>query len=132
MWYVTSQKKGASALGLQRVLGLGSYRTAWSWLHKLRRAMVRPGRDRLTGWVEVDETYLGGLEEGTAGRGVEDKALIVITAQADGKRIGRIRMRVIQDASAASLHTFIQDCIEPGSTVYGRLARLFGAEGIRS
>ena len=117
MWYVTSQKNGASALGLQRVLGLGSYRTAWSWLHKLRRAMVRPGRDRLTGWVEVDETYLGGLEEGTAGRGVEDKALIVIAAQADGKRIGRIRMRVIQDASAASLHPFIKDCIEPGSTV---------------
>ena len=53
MWFVTSQKNGASALGLQRVLGLGSYRTAWSWLHKLRRAMVRPGRDRLTGWVEV-------------------------------------------------------------------------------
>jgi transposase-like protein len=118
MWYVTSQKNGASALGLQRVLGLGSYRTAWSWLHKLRRAMVRPSRDRLAGWVEVDETYLGGLEEGTAGRGVEDKALIVIAAQADGKRIGRIRMRVIQDASAASLHTFIQDCIEPGSTVH--------------
>ena len=56
MWFVTSQKNGASALGLQRVLGLGSYRTAWSWLHKLRRAMVRSGRDRLTGWVEVDET----------------------------------------------------------------------------
>src|SRR2546430_5462528 len=59
----------SSDLGLQRVLGLGSYRTAWSWLHKLRRAMVRAGRDRLTGWVEVDETYLGGLEEGRAGRG---------------------------------------------------------------
>jgi transposase-like protein len=117
MWYVTSQKNGASALGLQRVLGLGSYRTAWSWLHKLRRAMVRPDRDRLAGWVEVDETYLGGLEEGAAGRGVEDKALIVIAAQVDGKRIGRIRMRVIQDASAASLHPFIKDCIEPGSTV---------------
>src|SRR6266849_994099 len=117
MWYVTSQKNGASALGLQRVLGLGSYRTAWSWLHKLRRAMLRPGRDRLTGWVEVDETYVGGLEEGTAGRGVEDKALIVIAAQADGKRIGRIRMRVIQDASAASFHPFIMDCIERGSTV---------------
>ena len=60
MWYVTSQKNGGSALGLQRVLGLKSYQTAWAWLHKLRRAMVRPGRDRLTGWVEVDETYLGG------------------------------------------------------------------------
>src|SRR5438045_3555093 len=64
MWYVTSQKNGASALGLQRVLGLGSYQTAWAWLHKLRRAMVRPGRDHLTGWIEVDETYVGGWEEG--------------------------------------------------------------------
>jgi hypothetical protein len=60
MGYVTSQKNGGSALGLQRVLELKSYQTAWAWLHKLRRAMVRPGRDRLTGWVEVDETYLGG------------------------------------------------------------------------
>jgi transposase-like protein len=118
MWFVTSQKNGASALGLQRVLGLGSYRTAWSWLHKLRRAMVRSGRDRLVGWVEVDETYLGAAEEGVVGRGVQDKALIVIAAQADGKGIGRIRMRVIQHPSAASLHPFIKDCIEPGSTVH--------------
>jgi transposase-like protein len=118
MWYVTSQKNGASALGLQRVLGLGSYRTAWSWLHKLRRAMVRSGRDRLTGWVEVDETYLGSLEEGAAGRGVQHKALIVIAAQADGKGIGRIRMQVIQHPSANDLHAFVTDCIEPGSTVH--------------
>ena len=66
MWYVTSQKNRASALGLQRVLGLGSYETAWTWLHKLRRAMVRPDRDRLSGWVEVDETFIGGLAEGAA------------------------------------------------------------------
>ncbi len=87
MWYVTSQKNGASALGIQRVLGLGSYQTAWTWLHKLRRATVRPGRDKLSGWVEVDETYFGGLEEGKAGRGGIDKALIVIAAEADGKAI---------------------------------------------
>ena len=68
MWYVTSQKSGASALGLQRVLGLASYETAWTWLHKLRRAMIRPDRDRLSGWVEVDETLVGGLEEGVSGR----------------------------------------------------------------
>src|ERR1017187_3701485 len=73
MWSVTSQKNGASALGLQRVLGLGSYKTAWTWLHKLRRAMVRPGRDRLTGRVEVDETFVGGLEEGVRGRHTETK-----------------------------------------------------------
>jgi hypothetical protein len=82
MWYVTSQKNGASALGLKRVLGLGSYETAWTWLHKLRRAMVRPDRDRLSGWVEVDETLVGGLEEGVAGRQTESKALVIIAAQA--------------------------------------------------
>ncbi len=68
MWYVTNQKHGVSALGVQRILGLGSYQTAWTWLHKLRRAMVRPGRDLLNGEVEVDETYLGGREVGVTGR----------------------------------------------------------------
>ena len=118
IWYVTSQKNGTSALGLQRVLGLGSYQTAWAWLHKLRRAMVRPGKDRLTGWVEVDETYVGGLEEGTSGRGSTEKALVVIAAQADGKGIGRIRMQPIQDVTSDSLHPFILNSIEPGSTVH--------------
>jgi len=118
IWYVTSQKNGASALGIQRVLGLGSYQTAWVWLHKLRRAMVRPDRDRLSGWIEVDETYLGALEEGRPGRGHAAKALIVIAVQADGKAIGRIRMRFIPDASAESLHGFVKDCVEPGSTVH--------------
>jgi transposase-like protein len=80
--------------------------------------MVRPGRDKLSGWVEVDETYLGGLEEGKTGRGGVDKALIVIAAQADGNAIGRIRMRVVPDASGGSLCGFVRDCIEPGSTVH--------------
>ena len=113
MYWVTTQKNGASALGLQRVLGLGSYKTAWTWLHKLRRAMVRPGRDRLTGRVEVDETYVGGVEEGTRGRQTERKALIVIAAQEDGPGIGRIRMRRIRDASAESLMPFVKEAIEP-------------------
>lgn len=118
MWYVTSQKNGASALGLQRVLGLGSYETAWTWLHKLRRAMVRPERERLGGWVEVDETVVGGLEAGVAGRQTLTKELVAIAAEVDGPGIGRIRMRRIADASAASLHAFIGDSIEPGSTVH--------------
>jgi transposase-like protein len=118
MWYVTSQKNGASALGLQRVLGLGSYQTAWAWLHKLRRAMVRPERDKLSGWVEVDETWFGALEEGVAGRKKGAKALIVIAAEADGPGIGRIRMRPIQDATAGSLHAFVQESIQPGSTIH--------------
>ena len=118
MWYVTSQKNGASALGLQRVLGLGSYQTAWTWLHKLRRAMVRPGRDRLSGKVEVDETFLGGVAEGPRGRGSANKALVIIAAQEDGKGIGRIRMARIADASANSLHGFITRSIEPGTTLH--------------
>jgi transposase-like protein len=118
VWWVTSQKNGASAMGLQRVLGLKSYKTAWTWLHKLRRAMVRPGRDRLNGRVEVDETYLGGLEEGVRGRQTERKALIVVAAQEDGPGIGRIRMRRIADASAESLIPFVQDSVERGSVVH--------------
>lgn len=118
IWWLTSQKTGASALGLQRVLGLGSYRTAWTWLHKLRRAMVRPGRDRLMGRIEVDETFLGGLEEGHRGRGQAQKALIVVAAEEDGPQIGRIRMRRIPDASARNLHAFVTESITPGSTVH--------------
>ena len=118
MWWVTTQKNGASALGLQRVLGLKSYETAWTWLHKLRRAMVSPERDRLTGRVEVDESYLGGLEEGLRGRLTEKKALIVVAAEEDGKRIGRIRMRQIPDASAASLEGFLLESIARGSVIH--------------
>jgi transposase-like protein len=118
IWWVTSQKTGASALGLQRVLGLGSYRTAWTWLHKLRRATVRPGRDRLAGRVEVDETYLGGEKPGKRGRGAAGKVMIVVAAQEDGQGIGRIRMRRVKDASAASLQPFIREAIAPGSVVH--------------
>jgi len=118
MWWVVTQKNGASALGLQRVLGLGSYETAWTWLHKLRRAMVRPGRDRLSGRVEVDETLIGGLEEGVHGRQTFKKALVVIAAEEDGKGIGRIRLKRIPDASATSLHSFIEEAIALGATVH--------------
>ena len=117
-WLVTSQKSGASALGVQRVLGLGSYETAWTWLHKLRRAMVRPGRDRLKGTVEVDETLIGGPRPGATGRSGEGKALVGIAAEEDGQGIGRIRLGTIADASTPSLHGFIQQTITPGSTVH--------------
>jgi len=118
IWWVTTQKNGASALGVQRILGLGSYTTAWIWLHKLRRAMVRPDRNRLSGRVEVDETYLGALEEGVRGRQTETKALIAIACEENGRGVGRIRLRHIPDASAASLHAFIQDSVDPGSVVH--------------
>ena len=118
IWWVTTQKNGASALGLRRVLGLKQYQTAWTWLHKLRCAMVRPGRDLLSGRVEVDEAYVGGLEEGLRGRKTETKALIVVAAEEDGAGIGRIRMRLIADASAKSLHAFVEESVAVGSIVH--------------
>ncbi len=117
IWYITNQKSGASALGVQRVLGLGSYRTAWNWLHKLRRAMVRQGRDRLAGVVEVDETFVGAPQPGKRGRGAAGKTLVVIAAQADGRKIGRIRLARVRDASAASLEALVRQAVEPGTRV---------------
>jgi len=117
IWWVTSQKNGASALGLQRILGLGSYETAWTWLHKLRRAMVRPGRDRLSGSIQVDETHIGGEKPGKRGRGAEGKTLVVIAAQEDGKATGRIRLKQVADASGKSLEAAVQETIEPGAVV---------------
>jgi len=117
MWHVVSQKNGVSALGLQRVLGLRSYKTAWLLVHKLRRAMVRPDRDRLHGTVEVDETYWGGEEKSVVGRLTHTKALILVAPEHDGRGIGRIRMRRLPDLTKASLHGFITRAVTPGSTV---------------
>ena len=118
IWWITGQKNGVSALGLKRILGMGSYQTAWSWLHKMRTAMVRPGRDRLTGVVEVDESYVGGEKPGKRGSGAEGKALVVVAVEdkAD-KGIGRIRMAIVPDASARSLTPFVKASIQEGSTV---------------
>ena len=120
MWYITSQKFGGSALGLKRVLGLGSYQTAWSWLHKMRRAMVRPGRERLSGNIEVDETLVGGESHGgKRGRGAERKSIVIIAVEVLlPKGFGRVRMRRILDASETSLIPFICDAVEPGSVVH--------------
>jgi transposase-like protein/Zn ribbon nucleic-acid-binding protein len=116
IWWVTTQKNGASAQGLQQVLGLKSYKTAWTWLHKIRKAMVFPEREKLSGTVEVDETYLGGKEtEGKRGRGTKNKELIVAAIEIKGKKIGRVRMKLIDDASSQSLRLFIIDHIEKGS-----------------
>ena len=118
MWQVTSQKNGASALGLQRVMGWGSYETAWTCLHKLRRAMVRPGRDRLRGVVEMDETYVGGEHPGRRGRGAAGKSVVVIAAEVREPRgIGRLRLLRVASAAAAALTPAAVALVEPGSTI---------------
>lgn len=117
IWAVTSLKAGASALALQRVLGIGSYETAWTWLHKLRRAMVTPGRERLRGEVKVDETFVGAPDPGARGRQMIDKTLVVVAAEKDGEGIGRIRLRRIEDGSAGDLALFVMESIESGSTL---------------
>jgi transposase-like protein len=118
MWQVTNQKNGASALTIQRLLGLGSYQTAWAWLQKLRRAMIRPGRDRLDGVVEADESYLGGEKPGKRGRGAHGKALVLLAVQLQpGDEIGRIRLAHVPDASGQSLLPALATMVTPGSAV---------------
>lgn len=133
-WFVTSQKNGVSALGLQRVLGFGSYQTAWAWLHKLRRAMVRPERDQLGGLVEVDETLLGAREHqgNIVGHSTINKAVVAVAVELleDPKRLGRVRLQHMREVSAESLCGFVAQVVTPGSrvrtdgwNVYRRLGR---------
>ena len=120
-WYAVNQKNGVSALGLQKVLGLKSYETTWTWLHKFRTAMVRPGRDRLHGLVEVDETLIGGPKPGKRGRGASGKVLVLVAVEdregTKQKGIGRIRFKIIVDASGPTLEDAIAEMVEPGGTI---------------
>lgn len=123
-WYVTNQKQGVSALGLQRVLGVSSYETVWTMLHRLRRAMVRPGRERLTGRVEVDETYIAITDRempvSAAGRKSNTtKALVAVAVETlEPKGFGRIRLRRIMETSEQNLLPFVKDVVEPGAQVH--------------
>jgi transposase-like protein len=117
IWWMVAQKNGVSAKGLQKILGLGSYQTAWTWLHKLRRLMVLSGRNKLQGIIEVDEVLVGGKASGKRGRGAEGKSLIAVAVEIKGRKTGRVRLAKIPDASSDSLKTFIEDNIEPSSTI---------------
>jgi transposase-like protein len=129
MWLMMAQKTGLSAKNLCETYGFGSYQTAWGWLRKLRSVMVRPGRDRLAGRVEVDETYVGGQQEGTRGRGAEGKTLVLVAVEGDAKkRLGRVRFRCVPTIDRMNVELFVGDCVEPGAqvvtdglSVYGHL-----------
>lgn len=116
IWQVVSQKNGASARSVQASLGLASYRTAWTWLHKLRRAMVLPGRALLSGEVEVDETFVGGPHPDRLGR-FTNKQRVMVAAERKGSVIGRIRLACVPDTSRKSLHGFVQQNVAVGSAV---------------
>jgi transposase-like protein len=127
IWWITTQKNGASAEGLRQVLGLKSDETAWAWLHKIRKAMVRADREKLNGLIEVDETYIGGEEHsGSTGRGTGNKVLVAIALELKDygnekkqglRQLGRVRLSLIKDASSESLSSFILDNIEQGSEI---------------
>jgi transposase-like protein len=118
-WLFATAKDGISALSLQRSLEIGSYQTAWAMLHRLRSVLVTPGRDRLAGTVEVDETFIGGEEPGLqGGRAKGKKALVGIAIEVkEPKGFGRCRMAILTDASAVSLRPFVTDHVEVGSMV---------------
>ncbi len=117
-WYMTSAKNGVSAKTLHRLLGFGSYQTAWAMLHRWRAAMVRPAREPLTGKVEVNEMFIGGIKPGKRGRGAEGKSLVAVAIELlSPSGFGRCRLRVIPNTQAPTLRTFLLECVRPGSVI---------------
>lgn len=117
MWWFTTRKSGVNAVNLKELLGLGSYQTAWAWLHKLRRCTVRRSREPLSGNVEVDEFFIGGQKPGKRGRGANGKTIVLAAVEKDGNRFGRIRLQVVPDCSGDVLEQFLGTNVIPGSRV---------------
>lgn len=121
MWHVVGQKNGVSALGLQRELGLGSYQTAWAWMHKLRRAMVNPSRAMIGGpgtTVEVDETFVGGVKvKAAGGRSPQGKAIVGIAAQSRRGGVVKVRLQRLPNTQLDTLTEFVLDHVARGSEV---------------
>lgn len=117
LWFIVAQKNGVSASGIQRILELKKYSTTWTWLHKFRRLMILPNRDKLSGTIEVDETLVGGKRSGKRGRGAEGKILVIIAIEIQGKKTGRVRLSTIPDGSKASINLFIKSNIERESII---------------
>lgn len=117
MWFVTAHRNGISARNLQQILGFGSYETAWVWLHKMRRAMVRPDRDRLTGAVEVDESFVGGTSHGHYGGSSGKMPVAVAVERLAGHTLGRIRLEVLHQTTTDNIVGFVQRAVEPGASL---------------
>ena len=118
IWLLMAQKTGISAKNFQDTFGFGSYQTTWGWLQKLRSVMIRKGRDLLSGRIEVDETYIGGQKEGKRGRGADCKTLVLVAIEGEkGKKLGRVRFRIVDTHSSAAIKSFVSDYIAEGSTV---------------
>lgn len=117
MWLMMAQKTGLSARNLCDTYGFGSYQTAWGWLQKLRSVMIRSGRERLSGRVEVDETYIGGQKAGTRGRGAAGKTLVLVAVEGDATKLGRVRFRRVKTIDAETAEPFVTDFVESGAVV---------------
>ena len=118
MWLLMAQKIGMSAKNFHDAFGFGSYQTSWGWLQKLRSVMIRAGRERLSGRVELDETYVGGQKEGKRGRGAECKTLVLVGVEGEsGKKLGRVRFRIIEGATSEAIQKFVEDYIDEKATV---------------
>ena len=117
MWWIVAQKNGVSAKGLQRILGIGSYETAWTWLHKFRRIMIISDREKLSGTLEVDETLVGGKKIGKRGRGAEGKSLVLMALEMKKYGTGRVRLAIVPDGSRKSINPFIRENIAKESTL---------------
>jgi transposase-like protein len=116
-----TDKRGVSALLIQRQLGLSRYKTAWMLLHKLRRAMVNVAREQLYGEVEVDETWVGGEQAGLRGsRQLKGRraALVLVAVEKRGRGSGRVRLKVIPDFKSKTIISFLNQNVSPGSTIY--------------
>lgn len=117
MWWFTTRKSGVNAVNLKELLGLGSYQTAWAWLHKLRRCTIRQNREPLSGTVEVDEFFIGGQKSGKRGRGADGKTIVLAAVEKEGNKFGRIRLQVVPDCSGDALERFVGTNVILGSRV---------------
>ena len=118
IWFVTSQRNGVSARGLQDALGFGSYETAWAWLHKLRRAMVRPERELLSGVVELDQSFLGGRSHGKLGGATAKAPITIAVERLPSGRLGRARLQLAEMLNGRDQVEFAREVIAPGTEIH--------------